>query len=133
MMLDLKRLIWAYLSTNADLLVLVGDASHVKMAAQFDRVPKPGVTIQSSDSNKLVSEVRAIQSVRYMIVAWSSVGDEECERIGDRLFTILDAMSSDANVFVYDSEVSRLAGPYWDEKVKCWRKDISLDIIARER
>lgn len=131
-MVDLKRLIWSYLTSDVTLVGLVGGATHIKVASQVDRIPAKGVTIQPSDSGKLIPEVHSILTSRYLIVAWSNVGDEDCERIGERLFALLDGeISSDSNVFVYDSDASRLTGPYWDGETKCWREDIDLALIAR--
>lgn len=131
-MVELTRLIWTLLINNAALITLVGSSDNVKVAFQSTRVPKPGVTIQLSDGNKLIPEVHSIKVTRFLVVAWSTVGDVECDRIGELLFNILDdGLSTDANVFVYDSEVSNMAGPYWDDKEKSWRKDIALEAIVR--
>ena len=133
-MVNLKRLIWTYLTNDAILVGLIGSADNVKVAFQVDRVPKPGVTIQSTDGNKLVLEVHSVQKKRFLVAAWSSVGDEQCENIGERLFDLLDSeVPSDSNVFVYDSDVSSFVGPYYDDKAKGWRKDVNVEIIARSR
>lgn len=131
-MLRLKELIWTHLAADADLITKLGSSAKIKVTQSPKDLTKPAVTFDVSTDNKTIPDVKEVHTIVFMVVAWSVISDVESAEIADILYESLEnALTTTAIIHIYESDVSPIIGPYYDEDSRAWRSDITLEVIAR--